>query len=100
MLLCTIENDNIKTNAIFNFEERNTFNIRVKTIINDTSEIENEFTLFALDTNEAPYDIVKSKDRVLENQPAGTIVGSLTVLDEDKMDQHQIVKTDLHFRNN
>ena len=88
--LFTIENDSIKTNAVFNFEERNTFSIRVKTIINDTAEIENEFTLFALDTNEAPYDIVISKDRVLENQPAGTIVGSLTVLDEDKMDQHQI----------
>jgi LPXTG-site transpeptidase (sortase) family protein len=43
----------------------------------------NTFTITVLAVNDAPTDIGLSNNRVLENQPAGTLVGTLTTTDVD-----------------
>ena len=46
------------------------------------------FTITITNVNDAPTNIALSSASVAENQPAGTVVGTLTATDQDAGDTH------------
>jgi len=45
-------------------------------------------TIYVTDINEAPYGIMLSNNKLITGSQEGTLIGKITVLDEDKNDQH------------
>lgn len=80
--------DELRTGAEFNFEERSSYDIEVITTDVDGLSYGEEFTVTILDQNEAPSEISLSTSDVVEEQPAGLLVGALSVSDEDFNDTH------------
>jgi ELWxxDGT repeat protein len=81
------------TNAVFDFEARTTYSIRVR-VSNDDSDpgtapviFEKELTILVTNQNEAPTQVTLSGSNVLENQPEGTVVGTVSGTDVDAGDQ-------------
>ncbi|EFA73130.1 hypothetical protein CRD_01534 [Raphidiopsis brookii D9] len=72
-----------KTKAQFDFETKNSYNIRVRTTDQGGLFYEKQFTINVTDVNEAPTGINLSKTSVLENQNIGTPVGDFDTVDPD-----------------
>jgi alpha-L-fucosidase 2 len=81
-----VSGSTLQTAAAFNFEAQNSYNVRVRSTDQGGLFFEKSFTVTVLNTNEAPTDISLSNASVLENQPAGTIVGLLGTSDPDAGD--------------
>ena len=83
------QNGTLRAAKSFDYEtdEHNyTITVVAKDEYNATTE--GNFTVTITDQNDAPYDLNTTTSlRVLENQPAGTIVGKLTAKDQDEGDQ-------------
>jgi hypothetical protein len=73
----------LKNNAIFNFEVKDSYSIRVRVTDNGGLFFEKQFTINVSDVNEAPTNINLSNNTVAENQPSGTTVGTFTPVDPD-----------------
>lgn len=69
-------------------ETQSSFSIRVRSTDNGGASTEEEFTVTVIDINEAPTGLTLSSNVVAENQSAGTVVGTLTVADQDAGDTH------------
>jgi hypothetical protein len=82
----TIVGNTLKTAASFNFEQRNSYTIRIRSTDAGGLYTEKTFTIAVTNVNEAPTDIVLSAATVLENSPAGTVVGTLSTTDIDTDD--------------
>ena len=81
--LFTITNNQLKTNAVFNFETKNSYSIRVKTTDLDKLSFERQLTIGVNNVNETPTNLTLSNNTVAENQVSGTVVGNLTTTDPD-----------------
>ena len=73
----------LNTAAIFNFETKSSFVIRVGTTDQDGLTFEKQFTITVTNVNEAPTDITLSASTIGRNQAIGTVVGALTSIDPD-----------------
>src|SRR5581483_11844743 len=75
----------LETNAMFDFETKSSYTIRVRTTDSGTpaQSFEKAFTITVLDVNEPPTSITLSPATVQENLPPGTTVGSLSATDPD-----------------
>lgn len=78
----------LRTNAVFDFETRTTYSIRVRVTNDDVGNaatppivFEKVFTINVTNTNEPPTDITLVGNTVLEEQPEGTVVGILSGID-------------------
>ena len=78
-----ISGSTLRTAAIFNFEAKNSYSIRVRTTDDGGLWYEKTFTITVTNVNEAPTAIGLSNNTVAENQPAGTTVGTLSTTDPD-----------------
>lgn len=76
-----IENDVLKANAVFDFETKDTFEIRVQTIENGYYTFEKAFEVYINNTNENPIGLNLSSTTVSELAPIGTVVGVFTTDD-------------------
>jgi ELWxxDGT repeat protein len=81
--LFSISNNQLKTNAIFDFETKNSYTIRINAIDQDGLSVEKQLTIRVTNINETPTDILLSNNSVSENQAIGTSVGDFTTTDPD-----------------
>ena len=77
----------LKTGIIFNFEIRNTYNIKVRTTDGGGAFFEKDMVININDVNDSPTLITRATTAdIPENQPNGTAVTALTTSDEDAGD--------------
>jgi murein DD-endopeptidase MepM/ murein hydrolase activator NlpD len=86
--LFAITGRELKTAALFDFETRTIYSIRVRSADSGGLFTEKAFAVQITNVNEAPTSLSLSNTSVNENQPAGTTVGSLTSSDPDANDVH------------
>ena len=84
----TIEGDQLKTAAEFNYEAKDEYTIRVKGTDSGGLSIEKTFTLNVTDGPDTPSEILLSNSTVDENQKKGATVGNLGAMDEDAGEKH------------
>ncbi len=79
---------NLQTSAVFDFETKSSYSIRVRTTDAGGLFFEKALTVTVIDANDAPTDIALSPTAVAENQPSGTTVGGFSTTDQDAGDTH------------
>ena len=78
-----IDDSKLKTSAIFDYETKNSYSIRVRSTDQGALWLEKEFTITVTNVNETPTSISLSPSTVAENQPVNTIVGAFSTADPD-----------------
>jgi VCBS repeat-containing protein len=78
----------LRTSATFNYESRSLYLIRVQTNDGHGGTFQKQLTVTVTNVNEQPTDIGLSNATIAENQPVGTLVGTLTTADPDSPDPH------------
>ncbi|TMV45510.1 hypothetical protein FE783_28835 [Paenibacillus mesophilus] len=71
------------TNAVFDYETKKEYKIRVQTMDSGNLTFEKALTITVADVKEAPTDVTLSGATVVENAPIGTPVGTLGNVDPD-----------------
>ncbi len=84
----TIAGGLLKTAAVFNYETKSSYSIRVRTTDNTGLFYEKQFTVAVINVNEAPTGISLNNSSVPENRPSGTTVGTFVATDPDAGDPH------------
>ena len=79
----TTSGNSLRTSAVFDFETKSSYSIRVRTTDGGGLYYEESFTITVTDLNEAPTDIALSANAVVENAAANTVVGTLSSTDPD-----------------
>ena len=79
----TIIDNQLFTKSTFDFEERTTYFIDLKSNDQNGGIIEQQLTLNVIDQNDAPTELKLSNTTIEENKPLGTIVGILETVDQD-----------------
>jgi hypothetical protein len=83
-----ISGSTLQTAAVFDFETKNSYTIRIRTDDGNGGTFEEQFTITITNANDAPTDIALSNSSVDENEPVGTAVGTLSATDQDAGDTH------------
>jgi hypothetical protein len=87
-----IDGAELRTAAVFDFEAKSRYSIRVRVSDGHGGALERPFTITVTDVaegvNHAPTDISLSPASVAENEPAGTTVGTLAAADPDSGQAH------------
>jgi hypothetical protein len=78
----------LKTAASFDFETKNVYRIRVEADDGQGGSLAKPFLIQVTDANDAPTDINLSNQRLAENLPIGSSVGTLSASDPDSGDTH------------
>jgi len=78
-----IVGNQLRTKAPLDFEAKATYSIRIRSTDSGGLYTGKVFTVTVNDVNEAPSSLTLSSSVVAENQPAGTVVGSLVTTDSD-----------------
>lgn len=80
----TIEGDKLRTAAIFDYETKTNYSIRVE--VTDRAELIHTefFTIRVIDCNDAPTAMSLSNHLVQENKAIRTLVGVLSTVDQDR----------------
>jgi hypothetical protein len=84
----TIDGDSLVSAAIFDFETKSSYVVRIRSTDTAGAFIESTFTITVTDTNDTPTAIALDNQEIAENQDAGTAVGLLTTTDADTGDTH------------
>jgi hypothetical protein len=79
----TVTGNTLKTAAIFDYETKNSYSVRVRSTDQNGLSTEKDFTVTVTDVNETPTDIALSSNSVAENLASGTAVGTLSSTDPD-----------------
>lgn len=79
----TIDGALLNSAVIFDYEIKNSYSIRLRSTDVGGLMTEKAFTIAVTNANDPPSDILISNDRVDENLPPGTLVGTLTAADQD-----------------
>ena len=82
----TITGNTLKTAAIFDFETKSSYSIRVRATDAGGLTFEKQISISITDVNEAPSDLSISNNSISENAASGTTVGSLSATDVDAGD--------------
>lgn len=83
-----ISGDSLRTTAIFDYETKSTYSIRVQTEDANHLTYQESLTITVSDGGDTPTDISLSGDHVDENLPLGTLIGDLSTTDPDAGDSH------------
>ncbi|MCA9091973.1 MAG: cadherin domain-containing protein [Planctomycetaceae bacterium] len=78
----TIVGNQLKTAAVFNFETKSSYSIRIRTTDSANQTYEEVFTINVTNVQETPTDISLSNDTQIENA-AHVIIGSFVTMDDD-----------------
>ena len=82
----SVNSNEIISTTSFNFENKSSYNIRVKTTDQAGSSFEKDIQIIIVNVNDAPTDMVLNPASVAENEPSGSLVGTLSTTDEDSGD--------------
>ena len=83
-----LSGNRLLTATPFDYESKSSYAIRVKVTDSGNASFEQELTVTVTDENDAPTAINLSNDRITENSPAGSVVGTLSSTDPDSGDTH------------
>jgi gliding motility-associated-like protein len=83
-----ITGSTLSTAAVFDFETKSSYSVRVRVTDAGGLTFEKEFTITVTNVNEAPTALALSNTSVLENAASGTTVGTLAGTDADAGDTH------------
>ncbi|WP_392545123.1 beta strand repeat-containing protein [Oryzobacter telluris] len=78
--------DTLRTAGSFDFEQTNTYSIRVRVTDSSGATADQVFTVVVTDVNEAPQSLALTGTTVAENQASGTTVGTTSSVDPDAGD--------------
>lgn len=84
----TISGNQVLSAEVFDFPTKSSYTIRVRSTDNGGLSFEETFTITITSTNQAPLAIAIDNDSVLEDEPVGTVVGTLSTTDPDSGDAH------------
>ncbi|MCA9093850.1 MAG: cadherin repeat domain-containing protein, partial [Planctomycetaceae bacterium] len=79
----TLNGNSLQAAASFSYEARSSYSIRVRSTDHGGLLVEKSFTITISDLDEAPTSISLSNDSVIEKQPIGTFVATLSTSDPD-----------------
>jgi uncharacterized delta-60 repeat protein len=79
----TIVGNDLQTAAAFDHEVKSSYSVRIRVTDSAGLSFEKPFTITVTNVNESPTDISLSNASVPENQPGGTLVGTLAATDPD-----------------
>ena len=82
----TIDGSTLKTAAVFDFETKSSYSVRVRVTDAGGLSFEKALTISITNVNEAPTNISASASSVLENAALGTNVASFSTTDTDAND--------------
>ncbi|MES2565760.1 MAG: gliding motility-associated C-terminal domain-containing protein [Bacteroidota bacterium] len=85
-----IQNDTLYNSFTLDYTAQSVYFIRARSTDLGGLFIENTFTLNVSNVNDAPSDILINNVNVDENMPVGTLIGTLTVIDNDLADTHTL----------
>jgi hypothetical protein len=83
-----ISGTTLQTNAMFDFETKSSYSIRVRVTDGGGLFFEEQVTITVTNVNEAPTNVALTPSSVPENQPVNTVVGALSATDPDTGDTH------------
>ena len=78
-----ISGNDLRTSAVFDFETKPSYSIRIRTTDLGGLWVEKAFTITVTDANDAPTDITLTPSTVAENSVINTVVGVLSSSDID-----------------
>jgi mRNA-degrading endonuclease HigB of HigAB toxin-antitoxin module len=79
----TIVGNELRAAAVFDFESKPSYSVRIRTTDQGGLSFEEPFTITVTNVNESPTDIQISSTTIPENSPIGTVVGTLSTTDPD-----------------
>lgn len=81
----TILGSSLKANAVFDYETKNSYTVRVRSTDQGGLTTEKAFTISVTDVseNQAPTDISISASTIAENNAIGAVIGTLSTTDPD-----------------
>jgi gliding motility-associated-like protein len=79
----SIVNDTLKSNAVFDFETKNLYNIILTTTDSFGLSLTKQFQIIIRDTLDTPTDMMINNASILENFPAHSLVGILSTADDN-----------------
>ncbi len=82
----SISGNSLRTAAVFDFETKSSYNVRVRVSDAGGLTFERELTITVTNVNEAPTALTLSASAVTENAASGTTVGTLSATDADTGD--------------
>lgn len=80
----SIVGNTLSTDAQFNFENKSSYSVRVRTTDAGGLFFEKVFTISVTDVAEAPTSLTISESSIVEESPVGTVIGSLMTSDPDR----------------
>ncbi|MEQ9300982.1 MAG: cadherin domain-containing protein [Cyclobacteriaceae bacterium] len=84
----SIAGSQLIANVPFNFEEQDTYSIRIETTDSGDETFEKQLSISINDINDRPTEIILSDTAIAENQGAGVLVGTFTSTDDDTANEH------------
>jgi gliding motility-associated-like protein len=85
-----VQNDTLYNVFTLDYTLQSVYYIRARSTDLGGLYIENTFTLNVSNVNDAPSDIFLSNFTINENMPVATLIGTLTVIDNDLADTHTL----------
>ena len=79
----SIDGDTLRTAAVFDYESKSSYTIRVRATDQGGLSIDKVFTIVVTNVNETPTDITLSATSIAENRATGSAVGILSATDPD-----------------
>ena len=89
------DEDELVTNAIFDFEGQSSYSIRVRAT--GDGSLEKAFTITIVNREDRPTDIQLSASAVAENAPVGTVVGQLSATGGDGPYSYRVLNDETQF---
>ncbi|MFY8020226.1 MAG: cadherin domain-containing protein [Bacteroidia bacterium] len=78
-----VRNDSLLTGRTFNFENKSSYSIRLRTTDNGSLFYEKIFQIIINDANDVPSDISLSANEITENRSSRTYIGVFNTSDQD-----------------
>ncbi|MFZ4471047.1 MAG: cadherin repeat domain-containing protein, partial [Pirellula sp.] len=82
-IMFRIVGDKLQSAVTFDFEARSAYNLRIRATDRGGFFLEQPFTINVTDVNEPPAAVTISNNRIQENLPAGTYIGTVSSTDID-----------------
>lgn len=78
-----INGNQLQSSAVFDFETKSSYSIRVRSTDAGSLNFEKVFTITIVNNNDTPTDIALSNSSVAENSAINTVVGNFSTTDQD-----------------
>ncbi|MFN4973210.1 MAG: cadherin domain-containing protein [Bacteroidota bacterium] len=95
-----IQGGELRSNRVFNYELQKTYAIRISTNDGRGGTFQKAFVITILDSSDAPTNIILSKSTVPENSVIGTVVCTMSTIDEDTLDAFTYAFANINGNNN